>query len=109
MIDAFCGQNIWSNLLLMSTFAEIFSKLPHGHLIIRNYMSKPDIVLTSREYEVLYWLSQGYSSKEISKKLFISHNTVEYHRKQLLRKTSARNAAHLIGLAFRLRLLDIED
>ena len=72
-------------------------------------MNKPDIELTTREHEVLCLLSKGYSSKEISKKLFISHNTVEYYRKQLLRKTSARNVAHLIGNAFRMRLLTPES
>ncbi len=71
-------------------------------------MSNPKIVLTARELEVLNLLSQGYSSKEISQKLFISPNTVEYHRKQLLRKSGAKNVAQLIGFAFRLRWLKLE-
>jgi len=66
------------------------------------------IDLTARELEVLKLLSYGFSSKEISQKLFISPNTVEYHRKQLLRKTASRNAAHLIGKAFRAGLLVVE-
>jgi DNA-binding CsgD family transcriptional regulator len=71
-------------------------------------MSNPKIVLTARELEVLNLLSQGYSSKEISQKLFISPNTVEYHRKQLLRKSGAKNVAQLIGYAFRLRWLKLD-
>ncbi|MBR1551346.1 MAG: helix-turn-helix transcriptional regulator [Muribaculaceae bacterium] len=71
-------------------------------------MSNPKIVLTAREQEVLNLLSQGYSSKEISQKLFISPNTVEYHRKQLLRKSGAKNVAQLIGLAFRMRWLKLD-
>ena len=47
--------------------------------------------------------------KEISEQLYISSNTVEYHRKQLLRKTASRNAAELIGNAFRMRLLNLDD
>ena len=74
----------------------------------RKNMSNPKIVLTARELEVLNLLSQGYSSKEISHKLFISPNTVEYHRKQLLRKSGAKNVAQLIGFAFRLRWLKLE-
>lgn len=64
-------------------------------------MSNPKIELTSRELEVLDLLSRGLSSKAIAEKLFISSNTVEYHRKQLLRKTESRNVAELIGNAFR--------
>lgn len=72
-------------------------------------MSNPNIVLTARELEVLEMLSHGLSSREIAKKLFISPNTVEYHRKQLLRKTSSRNVAQLIGNAFRYSLLTFES
>lgn len=68
-------------------------------------MSNPKIELTARELEVLELLSRGLSSKDISEKLFISSNTVEYHRKQLLRKTESANVAQLIGNAFRLHLL----
>lgn len=61
--------------------------------------------LTARELEVLDLLSRGLSSRDIAEKLFISPNTVEYHRKQLLRKTDSRNVAELIGNAFRTQLL----
>ena len=68
-------------------------------------MNNPKIVLTARELEVLNLLSMGLSSKEISQRLFISPNTVEYHRKQLLRKANANNVAQLIGIAFRNKIL----
>ena len=72
-------------------------------------MSNPKIELSARELEVLNLLSLGFSSKEVAERLFISPNTVEYHRKQLLRKTGSRNAAELIGNAFRMRLLKLEN
>ncbi len=62
--------------------------------------------LTEREKEVLTHLVKGLNSREISEKLFISINTVQYHRKQLLRKTLSRNVAELIGKAYQLNLLD---
>ncbi|WP_407404389.1 response regulator transcription factor [Sodaliphilus sp.] len=68
-------------------------------------MNNPRITLTAREIEVLDLLSRGLSSKDIAEKLFISSNTVEYHRKQLLRKTESKNVAQLIGYAFRKRIL----
>lgn len=62
--------------------------------------------LTEREKEVLTHLVKGLNSREISEKLFISINTVQYHRKQLLRKTLSRNVAELIGKTYQLNLLD---
>lgn len=64
--------------------------------------------LTNRELEVLKLLASGLNSKEISEQLFISTNTVEYHRKQLLRKTKSRNVAELIGNAYRRGILRID-
>ena len=61
-----------------------------------------------RELEVLEMLSRGMSSREIAKELFISVNTVEFHRKQLLRKTNSRNVAHLIRNAYCSGLLLID-
>ena len=61
--------------------------------------------ITEREMEVLDLLSRGLNSKEIAEKLFISPNTVDYHRRLLLKKTESRNIAELIGNAYRLRSL----
>ncbi|MDD5876717.1 MAG: helix-turn-helix transcriptional regulator [Prevotellaceae bacterium] len=61
--------------------------------------------ITTREKEILGLLAQGMNSKEISEQLFISHHTVEYHRRQLLKKTNSRNIAQLIGTAYRTGIL----
>ena len=61
--------------------------------------------ITSREMEVLDLLSRGLSSMEIAEKLFISPHTVDFHRRQLLKKTSSKNIAELIGNAYRQDLL----
>lgn len=61
--------------------------------------------ITPRELEILDFLSRGLSSKEIAEKLFISPHTVEYHRRQMLKKTDSKNIAELIGNAFRLGIL----
>ena len=72
-------------------------------------MSNRKKKLTERERLVLKLLSRGCTSNEISAQLFISSNTVEYHRKQLLRKTGSRNVADLIGNAYRQGLLRIDE
>lgn len=57
--------------------------------------------ITKRELEILELLSRGFSSIEIAENLFISRNTVDFHRRQLLKKTMSKNIAELIGKAYR--------
>ncbi|TLX75310.1 response regulator transcription factor [Labilibacter sediminis] len=63
--------------------------------------------LSRREKEVLLLVCKGYSNKEIAEKLFISPNTVENHRSNLLSKTGARNAAHLVFQAIKDGLIEL--
>jgi DNA-binding CsgD family transcriptional regulator len=55
--------------------------------------------LTRREREIVCWLAEGLSSKQIADKLFLSENTIVNHRKSLLKKTNAKNVAELIQYA----------
>ena len=65
-----------------------------------------DIVLTTREKEVLDMIRIGYLSKEISEKLSISIHTVNNHRKNILEKMNVDNAVEAINFARALGLLD---
>lgn len=67
---------------------------------IRKY-SQDKVLLTTREQEVLESLYKGSCTKEIANELFISHHTVESHRKNLIQKFEARNSVHLVYLALR--------
>ncbi len=53
--------------------------------------------LSFREIEVLRLIMQGYTTKAIAGKLFISFETVKSHRKKILAKTGAKNTALLIN------------
>lgn len=55
--------------------------------------------LSKREIEVLKLIVQEYTSQEIADKLFISNNTVESHRKNLISKLNVRNSAGLVKYA----------
>lgn len=55
-----------------------------------------DMAPTSRELDVLKAIAKGMNTHEISQYLFISENTVEWHRKNLMLKFSARNATDLV-------------
>ncbi len=59
------------------------------------------VSLTRRETEVLRLIAMEYTGKEIAEQLHISINTVETHRKNLLRKLKAKNTAGLVRYAMR--------
>lgn len=54
-------------------------------------------ILSNREKEVLQQLYKGHSSKEIAQKLFISKNTVDTHRRAILKKLNLSSTIELIG------------
>lgn len=56
--------------------------------------------LTRREIEVMGYIGQVLSNKEIADKLFISDQTVSVHRKNIMRKLAVNNTASLIKIAF---------
>jgi DNA-binding CsgD family transcriptional regulator len=61
-------------------------------------------ILSKREIEILKEIAKGSASKEISEKLFISKNTVDRHRQNIIAKlhvknsTEACHAATLMGI-----------
>lgn len=52
--------------------------------------------LTNRELEILAHIVDGLSSDEISNKIHITINTVNMHRKQIMKKMQAKNLADLV-------------
>jgi len=58
-------------------------------------------VLGPREREVLQLLAEGLSSPEIARRLYISHHTVESHRRNIMRKLDLHNVAALTKYAIR--------
>jgi DNA-binding NarL/FixJ family response regulator len=62
-------------------------------------------VLTPRELEVLKLIAEAYTSKEISKELWISIKTVERHRQNILDKLGMRDRVELTRYAIRRGLI----
>jgi DNA-binding CsgD family transcriptional regulator len=52
--------------------------------------------ITFKERQVLAMVAMGLTTKEIADRLNLSHHTIESHRKNLLRKLSAKNSPELI-------------
>jgi DNA-binding NarL/FixJ family response regulator len=62
-------------------------------------------VITRREKEILALIADGLTNPQIAEKLFISLNTVDTHRKNLLAKFETNNSAALIKLATKAGLI----
>lgn len=99
-------------LMVIRTNIERFNKIKYGHHFYSgndlSYFRFPDAGLlslghafTNREFEIIQVIASGLSSKEISEKLFISENTVNTHRRNILKKTQKSNISDLI-----LKLMD---
>ena len=58
-------------------------------------MPKGEAPLTEREMEVLRLMCKHMTSKEIAEELFISENTVKYHKSNMLAKTGFSKAVEL--------------
>lgn len=56
--------------------------------------------LTRREIEIMRYIGQALTNKDIAEKLFISDQTVSVHRKNIMRKLGVNSTATLIKIAF---------
>ena len=83
------GGNYFSSDLL-----SIMMSYPQGKSNLES-----EIVLTKREKEILSLIVQEHSNVIIAEKLFISLETVNSHRKNLLRKLNVKNTAGLVKYA----------
>jgi two-component system secretion response regulator SsrB len=57
--------------------------------------------LTTREKQILNYISVGLSSKQIAAVLYISINTVSNHRRNMLLKRGAKSSAELVRSVLR--------
>lgn len=61
--------------------------------------------LTRREKEILDLLHEGNTGPQIAEKLFLSHYTIETHRKNLMQKLNANSTQQLLKIAKDQKLL----
>lgn len=95
----------WSKELPPEALAERLRRLNLGQEPI---LRAPDLPrLTAREQEVLHWMSQGLSTKEIARNLRLSPETVKDRLVRLYEKLEARNRVEALERARSLGLLSI--
>jgi len=84
--------------------------IPHFHQALNRNFKKPnkkDIVLSSRQKEVLNWIKEGKSTWDISVILGISERTVKFHADTIMQKLNVVNRAQAVAVAFEQGLIDI--
>jgi two-component system response regulator NreC len=79
--------------------------------LVKDYLNKAygndtlEPGLSDREKEVLRYLAQGFSSKEIANKLFVSPSTIHSHRSNLMNKLGLGTRHELVNYALRRGML----
>jgi DNA-binding NarL/FixJ family response regulator len=75
-----------------------------------NRSEQEDVIysLSAREREVLRLIAEGLTSREIASRLFLSANTVERHRANIMEKLQLHNRAQLVKFAIRHGLVTLE-
>lgn len=78
---------------------EKFYSLEISSLLINSMYNRPQkgmLYLTNKEKQVIQYLQDGYSSKEIADQLDVSPRTIETHRANILNKFGLKNTTELI-------------
>ena len=73
-----------------------------------NFMSSNSVsedVLSKKEHEVLQLIAEGFTTKQIASKLFVSARTIETHRANIIKKLDVKNTAQLIKKAAQRKLI----
>ena len=84
---------------------KIFNTITKDNPKLIKQEANSNSILTDRELEIIKLISLEYSGKEISDHLFISTNTVETHRKNIMKKLDAKNSISLVKYALRNNLV----
>lgn len=88
-----------------SVRVKIFNSATKDNSKLNKENATVDSILTGREVEIITLIALEHSGKEISEKLFISTNTVETHRKNIMKKLKAKNTISLVKFAIKNKLI----
>ena len=95
------GEEYFSEIVREKIFNNVTKDNPKLNNLIPNINS----LLTGREVEIITLISLEYSGKEISEQLYISINTVETHRKNIMKKLKLKNTISLVKYAIKNNLI----
>jgi DNA-binding NarL/FixJ family response regulator len=97
--SALSGKRYYSQEIL-----DLFSEMHNEKHVI-----KENVNLTISEIEIVKAIVEGFTTKQIASRKFISYHTVMTHRKNIFRKLNINNASELVMFAIRNGIVDIID
>lgn len=104
----FAGLGIWLGLKLTRKTVEVREILvpaPVGAGFVRDEAQVLALGLTPRELEILGFMAEGLSNREIAARAFVSENTVKTHASRVLEKLGAARRTQAIQRARELRIV----
>lgn len=99
-------QAIHSIMNNVNYFAKEVSEIHLNNCKEIEKQEQQTVELSNREKEILILVAQEFTAAEIAEKTFISLNTVNTHRRNLLSKLNAKNTAGLVKFAIESGLVD---
>ncbi len=96
-----------SNVLPVRSSLKLYKNNISETIFYKNYTTPKSSLnnITAREMDILRNLATGKTSKEIGEALYISHHTVDTHRRNLLSKLKCKSVVELARFAFKNGLL----
>lgn len=102
--------NIWLSLCVVSlssqkTVGNIRLRKRNDSIVYEYYKEsnvwkkREEVKLTDREKEILYLSAQGCTTNEIANKIFLSVDTIKFHKRQLFEKLEVRNITEAVSCA----------
>jgi DNA-binding NarL/FixJ family response regulator len=85
---------------------KIFNSFTQNNPKLKTNLYTENQILSAREIEIITLIALEFSGKEISEQLFISINTVETHRKNILKKLNIKNTIGLVKYALKNNLIN---
>jgi DNA-binding NarL/FixJ family response regulator len=96
------GEKYYSSPVASIILSGYMQQLKKGD---KNNRSERQSKLSNKEKEILQFLVDGMSSREIAEKLQLSVRTVDNHRANMMRRLQVRNAAELVRMAVEDKLI----
>ena len=87
--------------IIIGTISLLNGENEYETIYTKNYSNEKPILYTKREMDVIRLLAKGFSSKHIAERLNISDQTVDKHRRNMLRKAQMKNTQELVVDAIR--------
>lgn len=80
-------------------------EVPAPVTFVRDQARVESLGLTPRELEILEWIAQGLSNREIAERAFVSENTVKTHSSRVFDKLGVRRRTQAVQRGRELRLI----